>query len=311
MSAVQPIAIAVADLHLSLLRPACRADDNWLDVQAHYLEEMTELATGYGVPVLCAGDIFDRWNPPPELINFALQHLPHEMICVPGNHDLPLHRLDQIHRSGYGVLEEAGKIIDITREPCYVEPEQGDFVVKGFGCGMEITEPHYESLKMPLTPQIALIHRYCWTEGKSYPGAPEECHVYAYKKVLKGYNVAIFGDCHRSFQGRVGDCYLVNCGTFIRRKSDEMNHQPSAAIIYSDGTVKRHKLNTSIDVFHENPEKREEVAIDMKAFIDRLESLGEHGLNFVEAVETALRDGDYDEETKEIILSCVDNKGEK
>src|SRR5687768_17059020 len=109
-----PIAIAISDLHLSLLKPACRADDNWLEVQAHYLKQVRDLAHPDGLPVLCAGDVFDRCNAPAELINFALKHLPDEMICVPGQHDLVGHRIDSMHRCGYGVLKQAGKIIDVS-----------------------------------------------------------------------------------------------------------------------------------------------------------------------------------------------------
>lgn len=309
----RPIAIAISDIHLSLLRPACRADKDWMFTQAFYLDQLREIASG--LPILVAGDLFNKWNAPPELINFALKHLPDEMLCVPGQHDLPEHRIDLMHRSGYGVLKEAKKIIDLSsykdsnKNPCYV-PENGNFVVRGFGWNQKIGPPVYDSQKMVNTPQIALIHRYCWKKGKSYPGAPEELHVGSIR--TQGYDVMIFGDNHAGFIEQYDSGpVILNCGGFIRRKSDEIHYQPSVGIVYSDGTVKRHKLDTSIDKFHENPEKREEVAIDMKAFIDRLESLGEHGLNFVEAVETALRDGDYDEETKEIILSCVDNKGEK
>ncbi len=43
MSDVRPIAIAIADLHLSLTRPACRADKDWLEVQAHYLSQVTQI----------------------------------------------------------------------------------------------------------------------------------------------------------------------------------------------------------------------------------------------------------------------------
>ena len=52
---------------------------------AGYLGQLAGLAAGHGerttfynghpVPVICAGDIFDRWNAPAELINFALAYL--------------------------------------------------------------------------------------------------------------------------------------------------------------------------------------------------------------------------------------------
>lgn len=302
MPTVRPIAVAISDLHLSLLRPACRADANWLDVQAHYLKQIRELALD--LPVLIAGDVFDRWNAPAELINFALRHLPHKVYAVPGQHDLPNHQMEQIHRSGYGVLVETGRITDLSgTQPVYL----GDMTIQGFGWNAKIV-PFLDKTECV---EIALIHKYCWTDGKSYPGAPEESNTQAYKKALKGYDIAIFGDNHKSFVGMAGDCRVVNIGGFIRRKSDEIDHQPSAAIIMSDGTVKRHKLDTSIDKFHEGVKERPEATIDMKAFIDQLEELGEHGLDFREVVEQELRKPEHDEETRRIILACLDNKGEK
>jgi DNA repair exonuclease SbcCD nuclease subunit len=68
MHAPTPLAVLVADLHLSLQQPACRADENWLAVQKRYLKQLSVI----GLAVICAGDIFDRWNPSPELLVFAI-----------------------------------------------------------------------------------------------------------------------------------------------------------------------------------------------------------------------------------------------
>src|SRR5688500_1062308 len=95
----EPIAILCADLHLTMKQPACRDDDDWMKTQAGYLSQLKMLqkseTMGPVLPILCAGDIFDKWNAPPELIHFALEHLPDGMICVPGQHDLPNHRMEE------------------------------------------------------------------------------------------------------------------------------------------------------------------------------------------------------------------------
>ena len=309
------IAVLISDLHLSLRQPSCRADKDWMAVQANYLEQVREEAGPYDrIPVLCAGDIFDRWNPPPELINFALKHLPPKMLCVPGQHDLPNHNISDMHRSGYGVLKRAGKITDLSQctsggnHQCYVHKD-GDFVARGFGWDQDIESPVYESLKMPQTLHIALIHKYCWMEGKSYPDAPADANVNAFRKQLKGYDVAVFGDNHKRFMTEVGKCTVVNCGGFIRRKSDEIGRKPSMGLLHSDGTVTWKRLDTSQDLFHEGEDKRDEVAVDMKDFIDELFKLGEQGLDFVEAVKNHLRDDDIKPEVKQIILKSLEANG--
>lgn len=99
---------------------------------------------------------------------------------------------------------------------------------------------------------------------------------------------------------------VINCGTFMRRKSDEIHYQPAIGIIYSDGSVEGHLLDTSIDRFHENPKEREEQPINMREFLDQLEQLGEHGLDFREAVLNHLRSSKINEQTKQIILKAIE-----
>jgi len=306
-----PIALAVADLHLSLLQPACRADKSWTDVQAGYLEQLKEIAeirmtdgSLRTLPILCAGDIFDRWNASPELINFALHWLPDGMLCVPGQHDLPLHRSDLMHRSGYGVLKKVGKIRDLSEDVVTIAAER--LMVHGYGWEQEI-EP-LESKSRDRFLYVALIHRYVWTVEAGYPGAPQSSHLSSLMKSLKGYDVAIIGDNHKPFLKELKNgCTAYGCGTFIRRKTDEIDYAPSVGIIYSDGKVKRKLLDISGDRFHESAKDRPETAFNMKEFIEGLEELGEHGLDFKAAVENHLKNEDVHPQVKEIILAALDN----
>jgi len=183
------IAIAISDLHLTLTRPACRTDKDWMAIQADYLKQVKDIAKGR--PILAAGDIFDKWKAEPELINFALEHLPQGMICVPGQHDLPNHRMDLMHRSGYGVLVQAGKIIDISGGEPYKTKE---FVVIGFGWNEDI--PPLKK-RINNTPHIALIHKYIYLNKEtSFPGAPEENHYSNLEKILRTYDSVVIGDNH-------------------------------------------------------------------------------------------------------------------
>lgn len=309
----KPVAILCADLHLSLTPPACRAEtpEEWLGVQAHYLKQLEDLQTrlwneksSIPIPsVLCAGDIFDRWNTPPELLHFAMDHLPHKMICVPGQHDLPNHSIERMKECGYGVLKRSKHIIDLSDQKGYpINMIAPDFFVQGFGWNQEIMPP--ERRKQSLS--IALIHRYVWTIKSGYPGAPEESHLEKLIGPLKGYNIAVFGDNHCPFQKKLKTGTLVfNCGTFIRRKADEINYKPHVGILYSDGTVKPHYLDTSIDRFHDRPEEREQKEFDMRAFLESLEDLGEQGLNFHTAVENYLRDNKVTPSVKAQILEML------
>lgn len=291
------LAILVADIHLTTLKPACRNDKDWMETQAFYLDQLKKFADGS--PILCAGDIFDRWNTSPELINFALKYLPDGMICVPGQHDLPNHRIDLMDRCGYGVLRQTGKIQDISNR---IIQEKG-MRIYGFGWGQSIKSPKRDPGSYV---QVALAHQYVWQAGSSYPGAPDSSHVSKLARSLEHFHVGVFGDNHKGFTAKLaGKVVVHNCGGFIRRKTDEMDYEPSMGILYGDGTVKRVRFDTSIDRFHAIPEDKKSAPLNMKAFLDGLEGLGEHGLNFQEAVENYLKTENVDPKVKEIILSAI------
>jgi hypothetical protein len=273
-----------------------------MEVQARYLSQLSALALD--LPVLCAGDVFDKWNVTPELINFALKHLPNFMIAVPGQHDLPNHQLDQVHRSGYGVLVEAGKIKDI----CGTYFNGNGFQVYGFGWNEKIGRPDpYEENDKGF--QVALIHKFIWSDTTGYPGASEDSHFLAFSGKLKDYDVAVFGDNHKGFYKTTKSGTLVwNCGGFIRRRSDEINYRTRVGILMSDGTINLHNYDTSLDRFQEIPEKAEKVERDMREFLERMEKLGEHGLDFRDAVRRAANDPDQGvpENVRRIVLECLE-----
>ncbi len=303
----EPVAVLCSDLHLTLIPPACRNDErSWMDVQSYYLKQLKTLAKNSGhVPIVCAGDIFDKWNPAPELITYALRELPDDMICVPGQHDLPNHRIDEMDRSGYGVLSEARKIRDISKTG-----EEGSAGIPGvyffgFGWGQEILPPD-KDLVAEGKLCVAVIHRYCWTKGKNYPGAPETAHVNKLGKQLKGYDVAIFGDNHKGFISTAGDCCVVNCGGFIRRKSDERFYEPAIYTLLSDGKVIRHPLDTEPDRFHPPEKVREAIAFDMQEFIRNLNTISEHGMDFRQIVKEHMEKEDVHPKIRQIITQALE-----
>ena len=304
-------AICVADLHLTLQAPACRAEEDWLAVQKGYLEQLSKIQQECGsdfpeygqVPILVAGDVFDRWNPPHELINFALRHLPNGILAVPGQHDLPNHRLEDMHKSGYGVLVQAGKIKDLSG----LLPTQYAWKIMVYGCGwgQKIRPPQPSPRHRMLT--VALIHRYCWTPDTGYPGAPEEGACSSFARELKGYDVAVFGDNHKGFQKTLKTGTVVfNCGTFLRRKQDERATVPRVGLLYHSGKVKARPLSTEKDRFHEAVKDIEEAPVDMQAFLRQLKDLGDSFVDFRNAVKEHLRSGDLSPEVQEIIRDAIE-----
>ena len=260
------------------------------------------------LPIICAGDVFDDgWRPhrcPPELINFAIKHLP-VMYAVPGQHDLPYHSLTDIRKSAYWTLVEADRIIHIDPNyPCETAGGGMSLRLHGFPWGVAI-----KPLKQPhdLVLEIAIVHSYIWSSPKnSYTGAPEEKRAIRYGNALQGYDAAVFGDNHCWIYGKVGNTYVLNTGTFFRRKSDERNHAPSVGIIYSDGSFIRHKFDCSADKFLDSGdvEKRGE-ARQYEELIDELCRLSDVAISFTDAVKQIMEKEKELPEVRALIMKLI------
>ena len=276
----EPLAVLASDLHFSHVQPVARAEPSWYEAQGRYIKQLSDRADDYDAPIIVAGDIFDRWKPvssPPELINFLLDTLP-TIYAICGQHDCPDHRYDQRHRSPYGTLVRAGKIHDLL-------PDRmtgfGRLCVHGFPWGYPI-KPRESGIGDGGTVHLAVVHAYIWTSGHAYPDAPADQAAEYYKPKLAGYDAAVFGDNHRGFM--LG-CRLINCGTFMRRKSDEKSYRPMIGVLWHDaGTVwiEPHYLDTSGDRWIEEStaESAKLTALDVSGLIESLQEAGLDSLDF-------------------------------
>jgi DNA repair exonuclease SbcCD nuclease subunit len=304
------VAILTADLHLSLNAPIWRsAEPDWFAAMARPLKELRKLQRKFECPVLCAGDIFDKWNSPPELINFAMDNLPKRMICVPGQHDLPLHNFDDIKKSAYWTLVQAGKISTIDRFEHVLA--DGPLSLYGYPFGKEIQEAPKEA-ELEKTIRVALAHEYVWIEGHNYTGAPSENRLGAHR--LKkdnlgrfgGYNVLVYGDNHKGFQTNpLGTTTAFNCGSLMRRNSDQVDYKPMVGLLYNDGSNEPYYLDISKDKYLGVHEPMETDALNMKAFIQELEKLGDTDLDFTEAMTRYLKDNKINMAICNIILKAI------
>ena len=190
----QLVAISCSDLHFSHFAPPCRMEqDNWYEVQKRYIFQLRDLAESQDsyspLPILCAGDLLDKWNPRHELVNFLIANLPN-MYAIPGQHDLPYHNYQDIKKSAYWTLVESGTITNLKPEsPLCI----GDLVLSAFPYGYPI-KPLNKAIT--LTINIALVHSYVFIKGCSYPGAPEEKLAKKWIENTKGYDLVLTGDNH-------------------------------------------------------------------------------------------------------------------
>lgn len=307
------IAILLADIHLSLNPPVWRsAESDWMLTQCDVLAQVMELRDKYDCPVICVGDIFDRWNACPELINFAIAYLPDGMYAIPGQHDLPLHQIEDIRRSAYWTLVEANKIKNIKpfRHKNFAICLD-NFVIYGFPFGenlVELIRPNDDKI------HIAAIHDYIWIPGHSYPNAPDErmlkkLHHNPVGGKFYGYDVVVYGDNHKGFMTHAGKTTIFNCGTLMRRKSDEIDYKPQVGLLLKSGEIVPHYLDISEDKYLETMEEEISPELDMTSFMKELEKLGETVLDFKERMEQLfLHTKKISTQAKQIIIEAMEKK---
>ncbi len=315
MSAVRQsnpiVAISCSDIHLSTKPPPIYGTDvdRWHGIQAKYLKQLSDLSLfGNGaampaIPVLFAGDLFDKWNAPAELINFALEHLP-IVYGIPGQHDLAYHNFGGLKKTAFYTLIRAGRIHMIwPGQPTSLLSGGKAIRVHGFPWGYDI-EPNDKPHDMVI--EIALVHRYIWVKNHCYPGAPPSNRARAYKSMLSGYDYAFFGDNHKGFDVKLGKCSVSNCGGFIRRKSDELDYRPSVVLLLADGGTERLYFDTSEDQLV--PTLAKDLPVDegaIKTFIQELTHLTDTAINFSDAVRKVLGEGKVNSEVRKIILQAM------
>lgn len=297
------LAIFVSDLHLSHTPPIWRScESDWYAVQERALQELRKIKNANSCPIICAGDVFDYWKSAPELINFAIEHLP-KMYAIPGQHDLPNHNLKEMHKSAYWTLVKAGSIIPIKKS---VSLTSG-MMLHGFAFGRKI-----KRVKAPERnwdcKHIALIHQYNWVPKASYgPQAPDRGKVTRNRKEFKGYDIIVCGDNHIPFEKMIGKTLFWNCGGFMRRRSDEIRHRPRIGLLMEDGTMKSRKLKSyrSDEYISVDPKSAKQADMDLEELSKELLKLNDARFDFQVAVNHYMQKYNVTRGVMEIIMKSL------
>lgn len=311
------ILIVTADLHLSDRPPVARsAETDWFAAMRRPLLQLRDLMQKHDAPLAIAGDVFDSCGKidgerssrgskiSPRLINFAIENLPN-FFGVPGNHELPHHRLADLKRSPFWTLVEAKRAV-------YLEPGKPVELplcrLHGFPFGVPTTplkNPHSIAL------EIAIVHAYCWIEGCGHPEADPRDNAGKILESLKGYDLAVHGDNHKPFYvPSPSRCGIFNCGSLIRRTIDEKQHRPSVGLVKEDGTVEREYLDCSEDKFVDLESAAEFAVADPEIgrFIDELSALADSGISFRDALRRWCEANKVRSKVREFISAAMEAK---
>lgn len=299
------IAILCSDLHLSTRPPRARRNEkDWFDAMAKSLNQIAAASDKFKAPILCAGDVFDYWRESPELITFALGNLP-VMYAIPGQHDLPMHNIELIKKSAYWTLVQAGKINHVQYN--IPIPAMNDLVIHGFPWGKNIKP--YEN-KDTQKFHVALCHRYFWIKDHCYKGSPKKFWAENYNDRISGYHAVAFGDNHNGFLTQINGINVMNCGTLMRRDSNEVDYEPMVGLLCRSGKIIPNYLRMSGEVFE--PYSDTETGVrrllgksEIKDFLSGLCSLQDKAFDFVTAIEFAMADKRVPGQVRKIIYEAL------
>lgn len=304
-------AIIVSDIHLRDDTPICRTDD-FVAARTRKVAWLRDLQKKHdSCPIICGGDVFDRWEVSSALEGWALRELPDGIITVPGQHDMPQHSLALYEKSSLHVLEAAGKITVLRGD----DSGKGDwqafdkFVVKGFPFGEEFMGIDGDTELR----RVAIIHAYVaetvppfiergWTPDQLLAALP-------------GYDLVVAGDNHApldyGWKDRRGCQRLVVVpGAMMRMSADEADAHPRAYLWFAEeNEVLLEFFPIEVDaVSREHLERREERDARLGAFVERLDGAEvDASLSFERNVEEQMNAVGTSEVVRQIVREAVDS----
>lgn len=291
--------VVCSDIHLCHSKPPARdLEADWYSVMDRSMFQLSTIQKeAGGVPILIAGDLFDRWNSPVELVNFASDVLPKDCYAIPGQHDLPNHSYEHIERSAYWNLCQSGVITNLFP---YGRKVINDVDVQAFpwGTPLDTSSSKYPGIK------LALCHHFVWSAGTGFVGAFDGDRASSISKQIEGFTLGVFGDNHKAFS----EGSVFNCGTLMRRHLNEIKYKPRVGLVMDDGSIHSCLLDCSEDKFCDSRfdfDISGEV-VDMSLLKDALEGLRGDSLDYQKVVHTAIEDEQVSPGSRAIVSDILD-----
>lgn len=201
------------------------------------------------------------------------------IFAIAGQHDQRYHTTD-IENTPINVLASSKALTIVPSNGLQIL--DGDIKIMFYGCGWG-EENKLKQVDKNSDLNILIIHQ--MISDKDYWHNHVE-YVNSYKSLYKyGYDLIISGDNHNAFSSHDKDKHLINCGSWMRSRIDQIDHKP-VVYLFNTNTQKlsKHYIPTL------PPDQV--LRIDLKAKIEaQNESLGV----FSNALESA-----FDSESEEL-----------
>lgn len=286
-------AILTGDWHLQEKQSVARKDNFW-NTQWEKVSFISELQKKHDCPVLHSGDLFDNWKPSPMLLARTLDEIPVQFYTIFGNHDLPQHNLELIHKCGIWVLFKASKINILPALHWGSDPS----ILNNFEIN---TDFEIENKQILVWHTMTYVGKRPWQDCTD-PKASTLLRKYPqYDLILTGHNHKTFVEEH---EGRL----LVNPGSIFRLTADQENHKPSVFLWYAEtNTVKQVEIPIKKDVItREHIEVVNERNERIDAFIESMNTKMKVKLSFEHNMESFLKQNKVKSIVKEIIYESFE-----
>lgn len=292
-------AILTADLHLTTRTPISRTDD-YIKAQENKLKFLQELSEKHNnCPVICAGDVFDHWKASPWLCSWAHSHLPHNLITVPGNHDLPMHSISEYDKSALHLLENVGgRVVVLNKEILLIE----NLEIAGISFG-QAGNCIFTSSEVVAERRILILHELIWPKSRPKWASNSYTALDILERYGDEFDLIVTGDNHQSFVVERDNSILVNPGSMMRMNADQMDVEPKCYLYYADtNSVRPVKFPIEKDVHrtdHLIGRKERDERID--AYINQISNSWEGGLSFKDNLEAFFKENNTPRKVREII----------
>ena len=263
-------AIFCADTHIRSNIPSCRKDD-FIKHQFNKVAFILKQCKQNQCPLLVAGDFGDKSQWPNKLLEEFIsitKIYDVEILIIPGQHDLPEHRLDYWKKSGIGVLHSC-HVIKVIQKPYNVGH---NYTIHPFSYGIDIDYFQGETncINIAMTHQMVLENKPLWRDQKAPKG-------HELLKKFPEYDIILSGDNHLPFMIEYEGRKLINPGSMMRTTIGQINHKPRVYKWWTDtNDVEPVYLPITDDIISqsyikEQKERNEKMTVCISKMADKFE----------------------------------------
>ena len=293
--------ICTGDWHLTGTPPTTRRDQ-YAESQKDKINQILEMSRGlqsltsrstvnYNGLIIQPGDFFDKPREPYWVVyqyGSMLESIP--FLSLPGQHDLHYH-VDNLKNTPLGLMTKICRRMQLIPNHKLVLEYDGTkpytderdvrmlrpkVCVYGASWGHEVPEVQDpEAFNILVTHQM-IVDEKLWYDQQEFS------YGNIFLRKHPGYDLVVSGDNHHFFVCKTDGekkRYLVNCGSLMRSKSDQKDHEPAVVIVDTDERsleVVKLKVLPYEQVFDEERivrEKQRDANLD--AFVEKVKGGGE------------------------------------